>query len=187
MKITKYFLLLFTFIFFIQNANAQIEPCKQNAEHWRDIAYAKPPMKKYAEYKNCIAWVAYQFDLPEELLYSILYVERGDVSGKCSRNRNGTKDCGPAQINDVRLGELSRFALSKEDIQRKPCHNIWAMGYLIRREIEKVNGDIWKGVGNYHYNYKASKKIHMRYVTKIQDAWMELIASTKVLCGKSQK
>ncbi len=197
--------------------------------HWRDVAYLEPPMKQYESLKDCIAWTAYQFNLPEELLYSILYVERGPINGKCGTNRNGTQDCGPSQINDVRLGELRKFKLTKNDIKSKPCHNIWAMGYLIRREIEtqdcgpsqindvrlgelrkfkltkndikskpchniwamgylirreieKADGNIWTGVGNYHYHYSVNQKVHDRYVNRIRRAWQTLVSSTYDYC-----
>lgn len=152
------------------------------AGHWRDVAYEVEPMKKYEPLKKCIAWTAYQFNLPEELLYSILYVERGPLNGRCGTNRNGTQDCGPAQINDVRLSELRQFGLTKNDIRQKPCHNIWAMGYLIRREIEKADGNIWRGVGNYHYHYSANQKLHDRYVNRIRDAWNTLVSNTFDYC-----
>ncbi|MCR5085573.1 MAG: lytic transglycosylase domain-containing protein [Succinivibrionaceae bacterium] len=158
--------------------------CRGSAAHWRDIAYLKPPMSRYSELRNCIAWTAYQFDLPEELIYSILYVERGPVNGKCSSNRNGTRDCGPAQINDVRMRELSRFDLSREDIKSRPCHNIWAMGYLIRREIEKAGGVVWRGVGNYHFHYSVNPSIHGRYVTKVRSAWEQLERDIREYCAK---
>ncbi len=150
--------------------------------HWRDVAYQQEPMKRYEELKSCIAWTAYQFELPEELLYSILYVERGSVNGKCRTNRNGTQDCGPAQINDVRLKELKQFGLTKAVIKSEPCHNIWAMGYLIRREIEKADGNIWVGVGNYHYHYSVNEQVHDRYVNRIRDAWQKLVTSTYNYC-----
>ena len=150
--------------------------------HWREVAYLEPPMKQYASLKSCIAWTAYQFELPEELLYSILYVERGPVNGKCGTNRNGTQDCGQSQINDVRLGELRQFKLTKSDIKSKPCHNIWAMGYLIRREIEKADGNIWTGVGNYHFHYSVNQKVHDRYVERIRRAWQTLVTSTYNYC-----
>ncbi len=144
------------------------------AQHWREIAYLDPPMDRYAPFKNCVAWTAYQFDLPEELLYAVLYVERGDISGKCSVNANGTMDCGPAQINNVRIGELKRFSLSMQDMRSKPCHNIWAMGYLLRREIEGAGGRLWEGVGNYHYHISVNPVIHQRYVRRIQRSWQRL-------------
>ena len=124
------------------SASATQMKCHGSATHWRDIAYSQGVMSKYMEYRQCIAWTAYQFKLPEELIYAMLDVERGPVNGTCRTNKNGTQDCGPAQINDVRLKELKMFSLSKEDIKRKPCHNIWAMGYLLRREIEKAQGKI---------------------------------------------
>ena len=95
--------------------SAQMQ-CHGKAQHWRDIAYSTGVMSKYKDVRNCIAWTAYQFDLPEELLYAMLDVERGPVNGKCRNNKNGTQDCGPAQINDVRLSELKEFNLS-DDIE----------------------------------------------------------------------
>ena len=153
------------------------------AEHWRDVAYLQAPMSQYAPLKNCVAWTAYQFDLPEELLYSVLYVERGALSGKCSVNANGTQDCGPAQINDVRIDELKRFKLSMQDMRSKPCHNIWAMGYLLRREIESADGDIWQGVGNYHYHFSVNPRIHQRYVQRVRRAWQHLNAQLAPCCS----
>lgn len=170
-KILSSLLLLFTISL---QAHAAVAPCHGNGEHWRDVAYSKAPMNKYHDLRNCIAWTAYQFELPEELLYAILYVERGPVNGRCSSNTNGTEDCGPAQINDVRLSELKQFKLTKSEIKSSPCHNIWAMGYLMRREIEKADGNIWRGVGNYHYHYSVNPQIHQRYVKKIRAAWEKL-------------
>ncbi len=150
--------------------------------HWRDVAYDTKIMRPYKPYAHCVQWVAHQFEIPEELLYSMLYVERGDPNGKCSVNKNGTEDCGPAQINDVRLPELSKFDLDKHDIKYAPCKNIWTMGYLIRREIEKANYDIWMGVGNYHYHYSVNPEIHDRYVQLIQKSWRNLINVVNSKC-----
>lgn len=150
--------------------------------HWRDVAYQDPPMKQYEPLKECVAWTAYQFNLPEELLYSVLYVERGPLNGKCNTNRNRTQDCGPAQINDVRLSELKKFHLTKADIRQKPCINVWAMGYLLRREIEKAGGNIWTGVGNYHFHYSVNQEVHDKYVNRIRDAWQTLVTSTYNFC-----
>lgn len=171
---------------FTSNAMAAKMSCDVQG-HWRDVAYKKAPMDRYESLKSCIAWTAYQFDLPEELLYSILYVERGPLNGKCGTNRNGTQDCGPAQINDVRISELKQFKLNKSVIKSKPCHNIWAMGYLVRREIEKAGGNIWTGVGNYHFHYSVNKAVHDRYVERIRNAWATLVNTTYDYCIEEDK
>ena len=158
--------------------------CHGQATHWRDIAYRKAPMSKYADLRYCIAWTAYQFDLPEELMYSVLYVERGPLNGKCTKNKNGTQDCGPAQINDVRMNELKQFQLTKDDVKSRPCHNIWAMGYLMRREIEKADGKIWRGVGNYHFHYSVNQRIHNRYIKRVMAAWQKLNKEVQAYCSE---
>ncbi len=170
--------------FLLPSSHAKVMQCHGSAEHWRDIAYSIPPMDKYSSLRNCVAYVAWQFDLPEELLYSVLYVEQGPMNGKCSHNTNGTDDCGPAQINDVRLQELSRFNLTKSDMASKPCQNVWAMGYLLRREIEKANGKIWRGVGNYHFHYSVNQNIHNGYIKKIKKAWNRLDQEVASYCAQ---
>lgn len=164
-------------------SDAAVMRCHGSAAHWRDVAYSAPPMNKYKDLRNCVAWTAWQFELPEELLYSIIYVEQGPLNGRCTNNSNGTQDCGPAQINDVRLKELSRFSLTKNDIRSEPCRNVWAMGYLLRREIEKANGQIWRGVGNYHFHYSVSQTIHNNYIRKVKKAWKRLNDETAAYCS----
>lgn len=177
------FKIIFFFIFMLgPSAYSALLECQGNYTHWRDIAYLKPPMSKYYNLRNCVAWTAYQFELPEELLYSILYVERGDINGKCVQNKNGTQDCGPAQINDSRLGEIKKFNLTKDIIKSSPCHNIWVMGYLLRREIEKADGNIWIGTGNYHFHRSVNPRIHNRYVNNVKKAWKNLLVTTNNLC-----
>ena len=177
------FLLAGLLVLSLSSDAAQMQ-CHGKAAHWRDIAYSTGVMNKYKDVRNCIAWTAYQFDLPEELLYAMLDVERGPINGKCRTNKNGTQDCGPAQINDVRLKELKEFNLTKSDIKSKPCHNVWAMGYLLRREIERADGKIWRGVGNYHYNYSANPEIHNRYIRKVKSSWRKLNKKIESYCNQ---
>ncbi|MGN1282115.1 MAG: lytic transglycosylase domain-containing protein [Succinivibrio sp.] len=175
---------LLFFITVVHGAIAADMECHGKASHWRDIAYSTGSMSRYKDLRNCIAWTAYQFELPEELLYAMLDVERGPVNGRCRTNKNGTQDCGPAQINDVRISELSAFNLTKNDIKSKPCHNLWAMGYLLRKEIEKAGGRIWRGVGNYHYHYSVNPSIHNRYIKKVKNSWNKLNRKVEVYCSE---
>ncbi|MNH06430.1 Transglycosylase SLT domain protein [compost metagenome] len=145
--------------------------------HWRERAYDNAIMEKYKPYVHCVEWTAWQFKLPEELMYSVLYHERGRVDGKCSTNPNKTTDCGPGQINEVRMPELAPFGLTRDDIRTVPCRNIWAVGYLLHKEIKKADGDFWLGVGNYHAQHRLKPKTHAIYVGHIYDAWKKLIGS----------
>ena len=178
-KIKALIMLLIFAVAIIPEVASAKEKCRG---HWRDYAYDTKIIKRYNPYAHCIWYVAYQFELPEELLYSIVYHERGDVNGKCMVNNNKTEDCGPAQINDVKLPEIKRFGLTKTDMKTNACRNIWTMGLFIREHIEKANGVIWMGVGNYHYHYKVSPKIHDAYVEKVRAAWIQLIKTINDKC-----
>src|SRR5574344_1377135 len=124
-KIIK-FIVLISILLTTSSVNATQMKCHGQANHWRDVAYSTGVMSKYKHVRNCIAWSAYQSNLPEELLYAMLDVESGPVNGTGRNNRNGTEDCGPAQINYLALKQLGKFRLSKSDINGKPSHNIWA-------------------------------------------------------------
>jgi hypothetical protein len=47
---------------------------------------------------NCINAAAIQYHIPAKLIISILNVERGET-GLAQRNKNGSYDLGPMQIN----------------------------------------------------------------------------------------
>lgn len=152
------------------------DTCVDKFNHWREYAYNTDRMLKYKPYASCVEWSAFQFHLPEELLYSIIYRENGGVEGRCPINSNKTKDCGATGINDVRMGELAKFDIDQAQIRSAPCKAIWSSAYLLRKEINRVKGDFWMGVGNYHYNIKKGPKTHAIYVHHIKDAWMKLVA-----------
>lgn len=119
----------------------------------------------------CVHLSAGRYQLPEPLLWSILEVE-GGRPGTVARNRNGTEDLGPMQVNSAWLAEFSRLYASaplmtgRAEAERRqllrrmladdPCFNIGIAAWILRRSLDEAGahpGDpagFWRGVGYYH-------------------------------------
>ena len=123
----------------------------------------------------CILQAAAAYGLPPALLYTVLQVEGGSV-GKVSQNSNATVDIGPMQINTVRLPEIARAtgadpARLAQALRDDGCYNVTVGAYLLADEIRKANGDVWRGVGNYH---SRTPHYHQRYQVRVYKKALEL-------------
>lgn len=53
--------------------------------------------------------------------------------GQAVKNRNGTYDLGLAQINTSWLEHFARYGITREHLQHDACTNLYASGYILRR------------------------------------------------------
>lgn len=85
---------------------------------------------------QCVAQASSRYQVPELLLHSILMKENGRT-GKCSKNKNGTYDCGLAQINTTWLPHFAKYGITPEILYGNACTNIQASGYILRWNYER--------------------------------------------------
>lgn len=112
---------------------------------------------------ECINKSAVQYHIPATLIISVLKMENGRI-GDAIKNKNGTYDYGPMQINSIWLPELAKYGYSREKIQYDPCANVAVGTWLLSRAIAD-DKTLWKGVGNYH-SHTSNK--NFAYRTKVQ-------------------
>lgn len=139
------------------------------------VAVARTPVRVCAETSpltvGCLVSAAEMYGVPVSALLAILDVEGGTV-GYEERNRNGTADLGPAQINTVHLPELTRlFGVTRESVAGNGCLNIHLAALLLRRHLDAENGDIYAAIGNYHSRRSPYRE---RYQRKIREAYTAL-------------
>jgi hypothetical protein len=72
------------------------------------IPYADVPM-------HCINEAAIEYHVPAKLIISLLNVERGK-NGKVEKNKNGTYDIGPMQINSSWLPDLEKHGIKSRRV-----------------------------------------------------------------------
>lgn len=130
-----------------------------------------PPERHEVVITQCIEQAAADYKLNPDLLRAIRQVEGGKV-GMRSRNTNGTYDLGPMQINNgVWVPTFKAFGISERDLQNDPCVNVYAATWILRNEIARADGDVWRGVGNYH---SRTPRFHVRYRDKVKAAFARI-------------
>lgn len=102
----------------------------------------------------CMALTAAVYHLPPRVLPSIQAVEGGRV-GLVHLNRNGSRDLGVMQINELWIAPIARFTALPEAVVRNrllndSCFNIAAAGLIMRTVLNETRGDLMQAVGNYH-------------------------------------
>lgn len=97
----------------------------------------------------CIVQASNHYGVPEAHFRGIL-AQEGGKTGMRNRNRNGSYDLGVGQINTIHLAELSKYGIGERELMYNDCLNVHVAAYRFRYEIDRVGGDVWRGVGNYH-------------------------------------
>jgi soluble lytic murein transglycosylase-like protein len=119
---------------------------------------------------QCINQAAVTYQVPAPVIISILKVE-GGKNGMASKNKDGSIDFGPMQINSRWLGKLARYGITKNDLQYKPCVNVAVGAWILAQSIASGK-DVWRGIGAYHSRTEAFNK---RYRLKAQHYYNWLV------------
>ena len=111
---------------------------------------------------SCINTAAYEFRVSAKLIISVLNTEQGKI-GLISKNKNGSVDLGPMQINSCWWPELYRYNITPHDVLYKPCINLKVGAWILAKAIAEGN-NILEGVGNYNshmpvYNHRYTQKV----------------------------
>ena len=120
---------------------------------------------------DCINKEAHEYHISEKLLISVLAVEQGKV-GLARKNKNGTYDLGPMQINTSWWPELYHYNITPKEVLYNPCTNIKVGAWILAKEIS--DGDnLLKSIGNYnshtnYYNKLYLQKIRIKYTLLTQ-------------------
>jgi soluble lytic murein transglycosylase-like protein len=115
---------------------------------------------------QCINEAAYEYKIPAKLIIAILNVERGKV-GLAEKNKNGTYDLGPMQINTSWWPTLYDYGFTPKEVLNNPCANIRVGVWILGKSIGSGE-NLLNGVGNYHshngsYNQPYTQKVRITY------------------------
>lgn len=90
---------------------------------------------------QCIALASSRYAVPELLLHAILAKENGRT-GRCTRNSNGTSDCGLAQINTSWAAFFAKQGVPPAQVFFNACTNIAASAYILKYHFIR-KGQSW--------------------------------------------
>ena len=114
----------------------------------------------------CINKAAIDYHIPATAIISVLKTEGGKV-GAASKNKNGTFDYGPMQINSIWLPKLKAMGYTQKQLQYDPCINVRVGTWILAQKVADGK-DWWNGIGNYNsytqkFNQKYSFKVKRNY------------------------
>lgn len=89
------------------------------------------------------------YGLDPLLLRAVMQQEHGP-GDRYVFDKNGTKDIGAMQLNSGSIGDLARLGITDKKLLTYQCLNVYIGSWFIKREIVRANGDVWRGIGNYH-------------------------------------
>jgi soluble lytic murein transglycosylase-like protein len=99
---------------------------------------------------HCVAAAAKRWEVPELLIHSIVAKE-GGKPGAWRKNRNGTFDLGPAQINTATWRDyLAPYGITIAELANDTCVNVQAATYVLKNYQLKMGGDWYRAVMAYH-------------------------------------
>jgi soluble lytic murein transglycosylase-like protein len=88
---------------------------------------------------QCIAQASLRYEVPELLMHAVINKENGRT-GQCVKNRNGTQDCGLAQINTAWDAYFAKQGVHPAELRTNACLNISASAYILKYNyIKKRN------------------------------------------------
>lgn len=129
----------------------------------------------------CIAKHAQTYQVPELLLHSILVKENGRT-GKCSKNKDGSKDCGLSQINSKWIIDFNkRYNVTEYAITNDNCLNIQASAYVLRTYFNIKQDWFYAtmayNIGPYRWKERPNAlKVGDKYAREVFSHWNYFVA-----------
>ena len=117
---------------------------------------------------ECIKQASQIYHVPAIIILSVLKTEDAR-NGTASRNKNGSYDYGPLQINSTWLPTLARHGITREDVQWNPCINVAVGTWILAQAITESPKHVWQGVGNYNSHTPYYNQIYAARVKKWQE------------------
>ncbi|MDF8359453.1 lytic transglycosylase domain-containing protein [Achromobacter anxifer] len=121
---------------------------------------------------QCVDNSAARYQVPAMAILAILKQESGGRTGVVGNNKNGSRDYGPAQLNDRSWGGYMqrKYSISLDALTNNMCQALMAQAYALRYEwnrcIKRGESDIWCAIANYHSPTKKFQDIYVRNVWK---------------------
>ncbi len=116
-----------------------------------------PPMNAQ---EVCIVQAAAHYNAHPDIVRAVLRAEGGRV-GQVRKNKDGSFDMGPMQINSVNLPELASYGITQNMLVNNECLNIHIGTYYLQKHIV-TSSNYWNGVGKYH-SKTPSKNTQYQY------------------------
>ena len=104
----------------------------------------------------------YRIDM--KILKAIAIVESGMDQRKVNRSGGKGYSVGVMQVYSSWFPVLRREGFSVTRVKRDACYNVLVGAWILRRHIDEVGGNVWRGVGRYNAKSRWKQKVYVRKV-----------------------
>jgi len=95
----------------------------------------------------CVVTASEYYGVPLVYVIGVMATEGGRV-GECVKNTNGTRDCGPMQVNTVWQKKLAPYGITEPVLRDNGCLNVAVGTWILAQHLSKHPP--WKAIGAYH-------------------------------------
>lgn len=127
------------------------------------------PVAQYVPNEACIVRAATHYGAHPDIVRAVQRAENGRP-GQIRRNKDGSFDMGPMQVNSVHLPELAKWGITQMALTNDECLNLHIGTYYLQKAIITAP-HFWKGVGKYHSNTPVK---NVSYQYRVWDKLVEL-------------
>lgn len=144
------------------------------------VAQASDPIgelpERLRERVRCSIAAAERFEIPAAIILAVAEME-GGRPGQWVKNKNGSYDVGPMQLNTRYLVHLKEeYGVTPEDVAAEGCYSYEVAAWRLRRHLTRDTGDVWTRVANYHSRTpRHNAKYQRRLIGKVEkwERWLE--------------
>lgn len=128
----------------------------------------------------CFEQAAAYYQVPAVLLRAIAKHESDMDPQQVHINRNGSKDIGLMQINEMWLPKIAPMGITRQDLY-DGCVNTFVGAWILAQNMRKAE-TLWEAVGAYNAGWRdtpARQKRRARYIASIRKIVQRLQQSTE--------
>jgi hypothetical protein len=140
-------------------------------------------------YTQCITDASRFFGIDAELVFTLFDNEGGKV-GTFSRNKNGTYDIGPMQINSSNLPEIRGHfpSVTWRVLAYDACASFWVGTWWLYRKIVDRNGNVFEGIADYNSKtLRSGRGISLTSWSNTIAGFRAGMAWTSYISGRNQR
>lgn len=130
---------------------------------------------------SCIYNASKSYGIHQDILYAILMVEGGTVGQDSKKNKNGSYDIGPFQLNSIHRSTFEAMGVSEDELRDDGCTNALAAAWQLKRVLTpdvlagiKTQDDYLSALARYH---SVTPEYNQIYAGRLKKAFERIYAS----------
>ena len=152
------------------------------------MAAALPPPEVQARIV-CSIQEAQHYGIPPAVMLAVAQIE-GGRPGQAVRNKNGSFDLGPMQLNTSWLVTLRPYGVDPRWALARGCYPYQLAAWRIHNHVVQDRGDYWTRVANYHSRtpvYNRPYRAQVIVSATRWNSWLQRLQAAQLQQARAQE